>query len=48
MELLIRKIVLRDVEIKLTEARIEGSIIPDIVCEILKDLEDNYKKQSNA
>lgn len=44
IELLRKKIVLRDVEINLNNAKLDGQIIPDIVYKILKDLESYYKK----
>lgn len=37
---------LRDLEIKLREALLDNQIIPDLVFEIMKNLEDNYKKQN--
>ena len=42
--ILIQKNVLRDVEIALKESKLEGMIIPDIVFEIMKQVEDTYEK----
>ena len=42
--ILIQKNVLRDVEIALREAQLEGMIIPDVVFEIMKQVEDTYEK----
>lgn len=36
---------LRDLEIKLKEAKLENYIIPDLIFEIMKDLEDSYNKE---
>lgn len=44
IEKLIKITTLRDIETKLLEAKLENYIIPDLVFEILKNLEDNYKK----
>ena len=44
IENLIQKKTLRDVEIKLKEAQIEGFIIPDLVFEIISQVEDSYGK----
>mgnify|MGYP003704006879 CR=1 FL=1 len=43
LELIIKKIVLRDVEIKLKEARLEGYVIPDMIYNILKEIEISYE-----
>lgn len=43
IEKLIKKIVLRDVKLKMLEQKEEGQIInEDIINQILKDLEDTY------
>lgn len=44
--ILIQKNVLRDVEIALREAQLEGMIIPDVVFEIMKQVEDTYEKDA--
>lgn len=44
IENLIRKTTLRDVEIKLKYAMLEGMIVPDAVFEIMKNLEDEYNQ----
>ncbi len=44
IELLIQKNTLRDLEIKLREALLNNSVIPDLVFEIMKNLEDSYLK----
>lgn len=44
IELLIQQNTLRDLEIRLRETSLEGNIIPDLVFEIMKNLEDNYLK----
>ena len=44
--ILIQKNVLRDVEIALREAQLEGMIIPDFVFEIMKQVEDTYEKDA--
>ena len=49
METIILKakiLALRDLEIKLKEAQLENMIIPEIVFEKIKNLEDNYYKES--
>lgn len=45
IELLIIKNTLRDLEIKLREAQLDNQIIPDLVFEIMKNLEDSYSKR---
>lgn len=45
IEILVQKNTLRDLEIKLREAMLENQIIPDIVFEIMKNLEDSYNKE---
>ena len=42
IEKLIKLSTLRDVQIKLREAQLDSFIIPDMVFEIIKDLEDEY------
>ena len=42
-ENLIKKVALRDVEIALKESLREGFIIPDLVFEILKEVEKTYE-----
>lgn len=42
IENLIKKIALRDLEIKLLEAQAQGDIIPDNVYLIIKELEKTY------
>ena len=44
IKLLIQKNVLRDLEIELLDKKLKGMIIPEIVFEIIKELEDKYKK----
>jgi len=44
IELLIQINVIRDLEIKLLDKKLEGTVIPQIVFDIIKDLEDSYKK----
>jgi len=39
---LIQKNTLRDVEIKLKEAQVGGAIIPDLVYELIHQVEDSY------
>jgi len=43
IELLIKKSTLRDVTIKLLDKKLEGMIIPDIIFDILQDLENGYE-----
>ena len=44
IENLIRKTTIRDVEIKMLDRRLDGIIISnEVMIEILKELEDNYK-----
>lgn len=43
IELLIKLNTLRDVELKLLEAKTEYFVIPDLVFEILKEVEESYK-----
>ena len=43
IETLIKKITLRDVEMRLLDAKLEGMIIPDEVFTIIKNLEDSYE-----
>lgn len=42
----IKTLALRDVEIKLLDAQIKGIIIPEVVFEILKELEKEYPHKS--
>jgi hypothetical protein len=42
---LIRISTLRDIQIKLKESQIENMIIPEVVFEIIKNLEDNYDQE---
>jgi hypothetical protein len=44
IENIIKKIAIRDIEIALKEAKIEGLIIPDDVFEIIKEVEDTYNE----
>ena len=44
IELLMKKTTLRDVEIKLLDLKLEGMIIPDVVFDTIKLLEDSYEK----
>ena len=43
IETLIKISTLRTVEIKLRERELNGQIVPEIVYEVLKELEDEYK-----
>ena len=45
IERLIQINVLRDIEIKFREAKLDGQIIPEIVFELMKTLEDEYNKK---
>ena len=47
IEQLLRIDTLRDLEIELKEAKLDGAIIPDLVFEIMKSLEDNYLKEKD-
>ena len=46
IEFLIQKNTLREVEIKLKEAQIKGMIIPEVVFEIIHNVEDSYKPKT--
>ena len=48
IEKLIKLSTLRDVEIKIKEAQIDGEIISDNVISILRNLEDEYRKDENT
>ena len=45
IRLLIQKSTLRDVEIKLKKARLNGMIIPDVVFELMREVEDSYDSE---
>lgn len=42
---LIKISTLRDVQIKLKEAQLEGFVIPELVFEIIKNLEESYNQK---
>jgi hypothetical protein len=46
IEMLIKINTLRDVEIKFREALLKGFIIPELVFEVMKDLEAGYRKEN--
>lgn len=48
IELLIKLSTLRDIEIKMREAQLEGEIVPDNFIEMLRDLEDEYRKEKEV
>ena len=43
IEKLIQKNTLRDVELELKKAQLNGAIIPDLVYEIVHEVEDSYR-----
>jgi len=45
IEKLIQLSTIRDIEIKLKEAELDGTVIPEIVYEIIKEVEGDYKKK---
>ncbi len=47
LKLLVQQNILRDLEIKLKEAKLDGLVIPEVVFEIMKDLEDSYLKEKS-
>jgi len=47
IEKLIKISTLRDVEIKIVEARLGGFIVPEEVITMLRDLEIEYRKDEN-
>lgn len=46
IEILFKKIVLRDIEIRFKEKLLEGFIIPDIVFDLLKEIEKKYEENN--
>jgi len=45
IETLIKKSALRDVKIMLLNKKLEGMIIPDVVFEVLNNVEDSYNQE---
>lgn len=45
IEILVKINTLRDMEIKFREAMLKGFIIPELVFEIMRDLEANYRNE---
>lgn len=45
IEHLIKISTLRDVQVKLKEAQLDGFVIPELVFEIIKNLEDKYNQK---